>query len=97
MDLQFFLSIILWMGQRNPAPTGGKHPMIYRRLTCFNHPFGGSSQPSTAAIPNKYQATHIYIYIYYINNYKYQMILYTYIYIIYIHLLYHPYPNFHNP
>ena len=65
MDLQFFLSIILWMGQRNPAPTGGKHPMIYRRLTCFNHPFGGSSQPSTAAIPNKYQATHIYIYILY--------------------------------
>ena len=75
MDLQLFiLSIILWMGQRNPTPTGSKHPMIHSRSTCFNHPFGGSSQPSTVAITNKYQATHIYIY--YINNYQYQMILY---------------------
>ena len=33
---------IRWMGQRNlaPAENGGKHPIIYRVSTCFNHPFG---------------------------------------------------------
>ena len=30
---------------------GGKHPMISRVSTCFNHPFGRSSQPSTACFP----------------------------------------------
>ena len=30
-----------WMGQRNPEiriTSGGRHPMIYRVSTCFNHP-----------------------------------------------------------
>ena len=26
----------LWMGQRNPAPVDGKHPIIYGGLTWFN-------------------------------------------------------------
>ena len=35
--------LILWMGQRkseSPVENDGKHPMIYRVSTCFNHPFG---------------------------------------------------------
>jgi hypothetical protein len=38
------------MGQRNPKHQliGGKHPMIYRVSTCFNHPLGGAGLlPST--------------------------------------------------
>ena len=36
---------LLWMGQRNPAPVDGKHPMIYRVSTIQNWWFLGFRRP----------------------------------------------------
>ena len=47
VPLTIGLERILWIVSKSESSVDGKHHMVYRVSTCFNHPFGGLSDFAT--------------------------------------------------